>query len=110
MKLIGLTKAQKAHENKQVYPWTPASKRLKRLAKKEGWPHIQYYDNGYRCGYLKSQGRKWSQIVILDYKKKKVGDEIDELTNKVKPVYEGKYAPSTKKILNTKLLKREERI
>ncbi len=104
MELIGLTKAQKAHENKWVYPWTSASKRLKRLAKKEGWPAIRYYDNGYRWGYLKSQGRKWAQVVILDYKKKKVGEEIDELTKRVKPVYKGKHAPATKKILNTKLL------
>lgn len=104
MELIGLTKAQKARENKQVYPWTPAMKRLKRLAKKEGWLDIQYYDNGYRWGYLKSQGRKWSQVVILDYRKKKVGEKIDELTKKMKPVYKGEYTPVTKKILNTKLL------
>jgi hypothetical protein len=104
MELIGLTKAQKAQEKKQVYPWTPAMKRLKRLAKKEGWLHITYYDNGYRWAYLKSQGRKWSQIVIVDYKKKKVGEEVDELTKKMKPVYKGVYTPVTKKILNTKLL------
>ena len=87
--------------SKFKYSWLTALNRLKRTAKKEGWPLVDYYDCGYRVGWLKAQGPKWSQVVVLDYRKKKVGEEIDELTKKIKPVYKGKKVPVTKRMLNT---------
>ena len=83
------------------YSWLPALKRLKRAAKKEGWPLVDYYDNGYHVGWLKAQGPKWSQVVVLDYRKKKVGEKLDALTGKMIPVYKGKDVPVTKRMLNT---------
>lgn len=48
-------------------PWAPAAKRLARKAKREKWSIVQYYDRGYRYGYLKTLGRKFAHIVILAY-------------------------------------------
>ncbi len=90
------------HKSKKFRdPWAPASARLKRKAKQEGWPSVSYYENGYRYGYFKKCGSKWSQIITLGYRKKKIGDELDTLTRKIVPVYKSKYVPVTKRILNT---------
>ena len=51
------------------YPWAKGSARLRKKAKQEGWSSVHYYDNGYRFGYLKARGPKWSQVVILAWRK-----------------------------------------
>jgi hypothetical protein len=83
------------------YAWTNASARLRKKAKQKGWPSINYYDNGYRCGYLKARGPKWSQVVILAWRKIKVGEELDALTGKTISIYKSKYDSTAKRILNT---------
>ena len=83
------------------YPWTNASARLRKKAKENGWPSIHYYHNGYRFGYLKARGPKWSQVVILAWRKKKVGKELDAFTGKTISIYKSKYDSTTKRILNT---------
>ena len=82
-------------------PWTNASARLRKKAKQEGWSMIEYYENGYRFGYLKARGPKWSQVVILNYRKIKVGEERDALSGKIISLYKGKYDSTAKRILNT---------
>jgi len=82
------------------YPWAKESARLRKKAKQEGWSSVQYYDNGYYFGYLKARGPKWSQVVILVWRKKKVGKELDALTGKTIPIYKGKYGSTVKRFLN----------
>ena len=82
-------------------PWTNAAARLKKKAKEAGWPMVEYYHNGYRFGYLKARGTKWSQVVSLNYRQKKVGEELDTLSGKIISLYKGKYDLIPKRILNT---------
>ena len=68
------------------YPFTNALNRLKRKAKQEGWPVIEFNDQGFRFGYLKTKGRKWLHIVVLSYR-------------------EGKYKPVTKRYKHSHFVK-----
>lgn len=79
-------------------PWTAPLKRLKRKAKKEEWPIVTYWNDGWHYGYLKKRGPKWSHVVILVYRKKKVGERVDELTRELIPIYKTKYTGVTKRV------------
>ena len=82
----------------KTYPPTAALKRLKRKAKKEEWPPVAYWNDGWHYGYLKKRGPKWSHVVILAYRKKKVGERVDELTRELIPIYKSKDTAVTKRV------------
>lgn len=94
-----------------TYPWTPALNRLKRKAKKEGWPIVTYWNNGWDYGYLKKRGPKWAHVVIHASRKKKVGERVDELTRELVPVYKNNYTFVTKRVssAHVKPYEKEER-